>query len=321
MKQKEFNKFVEFLSNDFRIFGPVKDGKEVALTEVKNGKDLDLSGKITLYPFKYFFIPPEETLFYYEKDKFFPFQEEGRVALFGMTIFDLSAINLYNHVFEKDPYYQKRLQNILTIGVSSFPEKEGAEFFIDKYEEDILEHIPFDIFFGVHKRTFRVFSGSEKGRVILESFGYKNYEHIQFAGPIKEEGKNPEMMKIREKMKKHFDPKIWEELGKICLSCGRCSLFCPTCFCFGIEDEMGLKSGKGRKKRSWSSCFYQDFSLISGGHKFLDTTAKRIHNWYYHKFVRIPDEYGFPGCTGCGRCTRVCPVGINIRKILEKIKK
>lgn len=84
---------------------------------------------------------------------------------------------------------------------------------------------------------------------------------------------------------------------------------------------MDLKKNEGQRKQCWTSCFYQEFSEIAGGYKFLDNTAKRIYNWYYHKFVRIPEEYSFSGCVGCGRCIKVCPAGINIREELEKIKK
>ncbi len=124
------------------------------------------------------------------------------------------------------------------------------------------------------------------------------------------------MKRIRKKMQKKFNKKIWDELGKKCIECGQCTTVCPTCFCFRFEDY----SSEERKCLA-DSCFYHDFSEISGGHQFLNNTAKRIYFWYYHKFVRIPEEYNLPGCVECGRCSKACPAGIKIEKVLKEILK
>lgn len=123
--------------------------------------------------------------------------------------------------------------------------------------------------------------------------------------------------KIQEKLRKtSHKHKIWRELAKICIECGQCTQVCPTCFCFRFEDK-----ASGERNKIPDSCFYHDFSEVAGEHKFLDSTAKRLYFWYYHKFVRIPDEYNLPGCVMCQRCTKACPVGIDIKKVLNKILK
>ena len=125
---------------------------------------------------------------------------------------------------------------------------------------------------------------------------------------------NEKMKKVKEKMEKEYKEEIWQKLGERCIECGKCTAICPTCFCFRLDDN-----SKKIRCRTLDSCFFHDFSQIGGGFKSLDTTAKRIYFWYYHKFVRIPEQYNLAGCVECGRCTEVCPVKIDLEKVLEEI--
>ena len=122
------------------------------------------------------------------------------------------------------------------------------------------------------------------------------------------------LKKVKERLEEKFKSEIWTELSEKCLECGKCTAVCPTCFCFRLDDD----SQKVRR-RTLDSCFFHDFSEIAGNFKFLDCTAQRIYFWYYHKFVRIPEQYNLPGCVECGRCTKVCPAGIDLEEVLKKI--
>ncbi|MBI5071604.1 4Fe-4S dicluster domain-containing protein [Candidatus Falkowbacteria bacterium] len=348
MTHAELQKFIAFLmKRGWTVFAPEKRPGEVVYAEVQDAAKVKLISEPPLHSFKRFLVPPEETLFEYEKDKLNEVRDAGikipKQVIFGINPVDLKAIVMLNQIFERDPWYQERMRRTLIIGQSLIPADVEHNIFQIKYEEDILEHLQFDIFLEVQPLTparnasasvaggptlspkgrgaeYFVYTGSEEGQSSLEDFGYEDYEHIAFAGPIREEGFDPMMVKYRDALRKTYKKEIWEnDIGARCIECGKCTLICPTCFCFDMKDQPDLVGDGGVRKRAWSACFYNDFSEVAGGHKFLKTTAERIHFWYYHKFVRIPDQIQIMGCVGCGRCAKVCPVNINIFKVLAAL--
>ena len=324
MTTKELYKFLEYLGQQNLIWAPQKNNGELVIDQLDCPENIELTSELPLHSFKKILVPSKEVLFKYSKNKLTADISSPHQVIFGLTIPDLKAITFLNQVFAKDPYFQNRLKKTLIIGHSLVPDKD-YQFFIEKFEEDILEHIKFDIFLAIQKDSFIVYTGSEDGQRVLDEFGYKKYEHIEYVGPIHEKGLDQQMVKIRERF--YINQKIWEEIGDRCIECGKCTMVCPTCFCYNMFDEPDFESGIGNRCRSWTSCFYTDFSEVAGIEidkmkpKFLKQTSERIRFWYEHKFVRCPEEFSLPGCVGCGRCTKVCPVGIDIKKVLQKILK
>ena len=320
MTDKQLEDLVSYLiKNKYRVHSHKEIDGEILIDEIYEGKNFELCPQRPLYSFKKFLLPPCQTMMKFKNNKTIGVKNpDTKTILLGIHFYDLKALTLLSQVFEKDPYFQKKLRNMMLIGQSPIPAKDED---YQKFEEDILEHLKFDIFLETksnnNQKSFRIFTGSEDGQRLLDNFGYKDYEHIEYAGPVPEEGLNITQKSLIEKIFKSKGSKIWKELNKKCIDCGKCSIVCPTCFCFKISDE--IKKDKIVRKREWDSCFYEEFSEVSGEHKFLDSTEDRIYNWYDHKFVRIPKEYSMPGCVNCGRCTEVCPAGIDIRKNIKRI--
>jgi ferredoxin len=103
----------------------------------------------------------------------------------------------------------------------------------------------------------------------------------------------------------------WADVAGRCLTCGNCTMACPTCFCTTTEDATGLAGEPAERSQRWASCFEIDFSYLHGG-SVRTSGASRYRQWITHKLSTWHDQFGSSGCVGCGRCIAWCPVGIDI---------
>lgn len=116
-----------------------------------------------------------------------------------------------------------------------------------------------------------------------------------------------------------IDHPHWDTIAARCLSCGNCTLVCPTCFCSTVEDHSDLTGTDTKRTRKWDSCFILDFSHVHGGN-IRPTIKSRFRQWMTHKLAAWIDQFGHAGCVGCGRCIAWCPMGIDITEELSKLR-
>jgi ferredoxin len=116
---------------------------------------------------------------------------------------------------------------------------------------------------------------------------------------------------LRELLTGARDAPRWDEVARRCLSCGNCTMVCPTCFCTTVADTTDLTGDVAHRAMVWDSCFDLDFSYLHGG-PVRSSTRSRYRQWLTHKLGAWHDQFGESGCVGCGRCIVWCPVGIDI---------
>ncbi len=115
-----------------------------------------------------------------------------------------------------------------------------------------------------------------------------------------------------------FDLPLWEALGQRCLGCSICTYVCPSCSCFDVQDSGSAWCGE--RCRSWDSCTFALFTRHASGHNPRPTQASRYRQRVLHKFAYFPllNEGQFM-CVGCGRCVKLCPVGLNIQEAVQRV--
>ena len=111
----------------------------------------------------------------------------------------------------------------------------------------------------------------------------------------------------------------WDDVAARCLTCGNCTMACPTCFCTAIEDTTDLTGDHAERWERWDSCFDLDFSYLHGG-GVRKSAKSRYRQWLTHKLGTWHDQFGSSGCVGCGRCIVWCPAGIDLTEEVKALR-
>jgi ferredoxin len=173
---------------------------------------------------------------------------------------------------------------------------------------------------------FLVEVGSKAGAELLEQLPHRAAAdaHLEAAEAVvartaSQMGRSLDTDGIKELLQSNLDHPRWDEVAERCLTCGNCTMVCPTCFCTTVEDHSDLSGTSAERVRKWDSCFTLDFSYLHGG-SVRSTARSRYRQWMTHKLASWFDQFGTSGCVGCGRCITWCPVGIDITQEAAAIR-
>lgn len=161
-------------------------------------------------------------------------------------------------------------------------------------------------------------SGSEEGAAVLAELPGRSPDDSTRAaatqavsGAADRMGRSMPPVDLRMLMRDNLEAERWDDVTARCLSCGNCTMVCPTCFCTTTEDVTDLTGDHAERWRLWDSCYDLDFSLLHGG-PVRSTPRSRYRQWLTHKLGTWHDQFDSSGCVGCGRCIVWCPTGIDL---------
>jgi ferredoxin len=257
--------------------------------------------------------------------------DETPLAFIGVRSCELHAIAIQDRVFIGGRYvdadYAARRQGAFIVAVNCF-EPGGTCFCVSMgtgpraeagYDLALTE-----ILEGEHRLL--VEAGSERGAEILRELPGRPAaaSDVDAAGRAVDSaaermGREMDAFDLRGLLARNLEHPRWDDVAERCLTCGNCTLVCPTCFCSSVEDTTDLTGDHAERWRVWDSCFSLDHSYIHGG-SVRPSGRSRYRQWMTHKLGTWHDQFDTSGCVGCGRCITWCPVGIDITEEVAAIR-
>ena len=330
-------KLFDFMADLGVVWGPTKKQDKYVFSKIDTFTKLNLEYLRTILPIKKLFFPQKQELFSFNlsegnKKEIKVMDDSKHRVLFGLHPCEINALNIQDGFFMfgdySDPYYEDLRRNTIIVGYSCLPDKDCFCNFTGT--EDVVEG--YDLFIYNMGEYYLVFVNTPTGTDIVnqnKDMFDENISKIDLNNYRKWVNKRNSMFNheysditnnIARLMELGHNDEFWDELGEECLSCGTCTISCPTCSCYNVVDKLSVgKVGLGFREREWDSCQLPQFSVVAGNVDFRDSRAARLKLYYSHKLVSYGND-GRPSCVGCGRCIEQCPVDINVLRVVKHLK-
>lgn len=251
-------------------------------------------------------------------------EEVAETVVFGCRPCDARGFSAMDKTFMeglyKDPYYSAKREKLTVITLTC---NSGCETcFCHWVGGGPTSPMGSDILMTETEEGFVFQAMTEKGRELLEKTSLADgADKFPAAEEVRKAAWQslvpaPDLSAALQSLREIFtDGEFWQKWTDRCLSCGACTYFCPTCYCFNITDEGDFTRG-GKRLRSWDNCMSSRYTREASGHNPRTLKSQRMRNRVSHKFWTYPENWGPTLCSGCGRCIVNCPVHLDIRAIV-----
>ncbi len=339
LRDKGYEVIAPRVADEAMVLGPVSRFEDlpVGLRDEQDGGHYRLvpGGGRALFDYgpgpqgwKRYLYPPDERLWRAQRHgESFIVEEEPpeaeRYAFLGVRACELSAMAIQDKVLnrgsEGDPRYVARRKSAFVIAVNCG--RAGGTCFCVSMGSGPRAEDGFDIslteLIDNNRHVFLVEAGSEQGAEVLQRIDRSSASEADLSRADAVVSATAAAMgrdmiaDAGDVLARNLDSDHWDAVAERCLTCGNCTMVCPTCFCTTVEDVTDLSGAVAERWRKWDSCYSMDFSYIHGG-SIRREGASRYRQWITHKLSFWYQQFGTSGCVGCGRCITWCPVGIDI---------
>ena len=349
---------IEALAADgYQVIGPAVQDGAIVLRELSSAAELPSGWGVELEPggyrlrrrddtaafghaagpqsWKRFLHPPRERLWSAARTTDgFEVAEDGdeppRYAFLGVRPCDLRAIEIQDRVLgQPGSRYAQRRSGAFIVAVNCTEPGETC-FCASMGAGPGTEGSGFDLalteLLGEAGHRFLVDIGTQRGADVLGRVPSEAADDATLrraragvAAAADQMGRQMETGGLRELMAASHSAARWDDVAARCLTCGNCTMACPTCFCTSIEDSTDLTGEHAERFQRWDSCFDLDFSYLHGG-SVRPSAKSRYRQWLTHKLGTWHDQFGSSGCVGCGRCIVWCPVGIDLTEEVQALR-